>query len=117
MIFTQVSLPYWNPMKKFYVQSGNARWVLSAKSNADAAFRLVQLVMNESFVPGKQPTSSFKLVDQARAQQLVSRLTDKVSVTHNGFDSLPRLLFDTNYLLKKWQRKTSKLERLIRQTR
>lgn len=104
-------------MQKFYVQSGSVRWLLLAANHADAALRLVQLVMNESFIPGKQPTSSFKLVDRARAQRLVSKLTDKVSVSEKGFDSLPKLLFDTNDLLKKWQRQTSNLERLIRNSR
>lgn len=104
-------------MQKFYVQTGSVRWLLLANHHADAALRLVQIVMNESFVQGKQPTSSFKLVDRKRAEQLVLKLTEHVSVGQRGFGSLPKLLFNTNDLLKKWQRQTSNLERLIRSSR
>ena len=104
-------------MQKFYVQSGSVRWLVLANSHMDAALRLVQLVMNESFVPGKQPTSTFKLVDQERAQQLVSKLTEKILVSEKGFESLPKVLFHTNDFLKKWQRQTNSLERIIRRAR
>ena len=103
-------------MQKFYVLSGSTRWLVLANSHTDAAFRFVQIVMNQSFVPGKQPTSTFKLVDQSRARQLVSKLTGNISVGEKGFDSLPKILFDTNELLGKWQRQVSSLEQLIRKS-
>jgi len=103
-------------MQKFYVQSGSASWLVLANSEADAALRFVQTVMKDSFIGGKQPTSSYRLVDQARAQKLVSKLTGKISIGEQGFDSPPKCFFDTNEFLKKWQKQVSSLERLIRKS-
>lgn len=103
-------------MQKFYVQSGDVQWLLMARDPSDAALKFVQRVMTGAHVKGKQPTSSYRMVDRAVARKLVTALNGKIVVRQQGFSSPEIASFPTNDFLLKWQKQIENLEKLIRKS-
>ena len=103
-------------MQKYYVQSGDVQWLLVANDPSDAALKFIQRVLAGSHVKGKQPVSSYRMVDRAVARKLVTALNRRIVIRQQGFSSPEIASFPTNEFLLKWQKQIQAVEKLVRKS-
>lgn len=102
------------PLNKFYAQSADHRWVLSAPDVDGAALRFAQLVLR-GCVRGKQTVSpSMRLVDDVRFEKIESTFDRQVYISESGFDGQRIGIFDTVEVIDLWKQQMDSLESIIR---
>lgn len=102
------------PVSKFYIQSGQLRWVLSATDLEGAAIRFVQLAFQETLMGQKAISAKISMVDETRLQQRMELLSDKVLISQQGYKSRPIGIFDTSAVIQRWRLQIQALEKLLR---
>lgn len=101
-------------MNKFYAQSANHFWVLSAPDVDGAALRFAQLVLR-GCVRGKQSVSpKMRLVDEDRFQKIEASFDRQVFISESGFEGERIGIFDTVEVIDLWKQQMSSLESIIR---
>lgn len=101
-------------MQKYYVQSGQSRWVLLAPDLDAAAIRFAHCVLRDCLKNHQRPTSSSRMIDNEIYQSLLPRFGNTVVVSESGFDGDQIGIFATPEVLDRWNKQIDTLETKMR---
>ena len=102
------------PVSKFYAQSGQFSWVLSAVDIEGAALRFAQLAFQESLIGQQAISAKISMVNEETFQRQLQLLGDKVLVSQQGFTGPQIGIFDTTAVAQRWRLQIQALEKLLR---
>ena len=103
------------PWRKFYIRSGQAKWIVSAQDAETAALRFVQLALNDSVIPKPKPVNKkLELLDMPTLGRLIASLDEKILVSESGFTSCEAGIYATSFVIKRWRKRVAAVENLIR---
>lgn len=102
------------PVSKFYTQSGQLSWVLTAVDVEVAALRFSQLAFQESLLGQQAISAKISMIDENIFQQQLQLLGDKILISQQGFSGPQIGVFDTTAVVQRWRLQIQSLEKLLR---